>query len=693
MNHKYSTIFLFCLICISLFLYGIFWVMSLSSSDIDDLCSQNNMTLLRINGVWSCSNISLIGHDGTDGVNGLNGTNGVNGLNGTNGVNGLNGTNGVNGINGQNVSFNSSIFCYSNGTNCNLTIFESSMDYKNIALVNQTNNFLLSNLFHSTLTVFDKLFVNSTATFSGSQGSCSGSPNSACASFQDQSSCESNNNHGQQCFWSNVCSGYPQITCSQLTVAQCGNASAWCGVQPSLCSGTYTGSCECGGTYPGNCDCSETDVSCDGDNSHCSQGSCSSQATCEDTSGYCSGNSGCETYDNSGDCSADSNEYGSCSWSQNGCSGSWIGNTCSQQRDGTSCLNAGCSPNGYCRSGTYGCEQNCNDFNSNQGTCQSTSGCTWVDSYCGGGSAYPDCSQWSGNDCPNFCTTTYDCEGSLSCSSYTDSLGCNSESGCLWNVDNPNIVLRSNIGNDINISNDGSGNLIIQYTGIAWFSNNLSSTGYYTRTQVNNDTNVLNSFKDSSLLYNKNGTVNDSAFGNCSINVAMTDYTRPITVKQCNFFNILKKQNVCKNVTTYPYSKNVSMEDNTCVTAQIYHAIQLYTVGIKPDNQGNVWSNNTLVAGEIIQQSKTFKTTKQGKTNKSADYYINDSSNYLNGDGTLNDSKHSCYDNSTKGISTTCQLSIDEQALYDYKMCFKCMMTVNKPSDCASDTYCMRITQ
>lgn len=54
MNHKYST---YALIGIGILFIIVFFVLALDSSDLDDICSQNNMSLIRINDVWTCGNI------------------------------------------------------------------------------------------------------------------------------------------------------------------------------------------------------------------------------------------------------------------------------------------------------------------------------------------------------------------------------------------------------------------------------------------------------------------------------------------------------------------------------------------------------------------------------------------------------------------------------------------------------------
>lgn len=59
---------------------------------------------------------------------------------------------------------------------------------------------------------------------------------------------------------------------------------------------------------------------------------------------------------------------------------------------------------------------NCSDFNGNQSTCESTSGCSWSD---------PDCSG-------TYVITPGSCDGTVSCYPINDSTSCGAEGGCSW---------------------------------------------------------------------------------------------------------------------------------------------------------------------------------------------------------------------------------------------------------------------
>lgn len=53
MNHKYSTYAIIGMIIVA----GIIIATGLDTKDLDDVCSTNNMTLFRYNGVWSCGSL------------------------------------------------------------------------------------------------------------------------------------------------------------------------------------------------------------------------------------------------------------------------------------------------------------------------------------------------------------------------------------------------------------------------------------------------------------------------------------------------------------------------------------------------------------------------------------------------------------------------------------------------------------
>ena len=63
MNHIFSTIALVLILGI----FGItFFVMSLDSGDLDDICSINNQTLIRTGNLWGCGNVSTGGSSVTN---------------------------------------------------------------------------------------------------------------------------------------------------------------------------------------------------------------------------------------------------------------------------------------------------------------------------------------------------------------------------------------------------------------------------------------------------------------------------------------------------------------------------------------------------------------------------------------------------------------------------------------------------
>lgn len=123
---------------------------------------------------------------------------------------------------------------------------------------------------------------------------------------------------------------------------------------------------------------------------------------------------------------------------------------------------------------------------------------------------------------------------------------------------------------DASIYYDGT-NLVVETqeigSGLLYVSNNVSATGYNTRTEVNTGSNVLETALDGNEMLNADGSINHSAFGECYNPIWVADKNRPITQEQCTEIKALNKT-ICENITTYPYKILQDEVDLVCMTAR-----------------------------------------------------------------------------------------------------------------------------
>jgi hypothetical protein len=123
-------------------------------------------------------------------------------------------------------------------------------------------------------------------------------------------------------------------------------------------------------------------------------------------------------------------------------------------------------------------------------------------------------------------------------------------------------------GDDASITYDGT-NMIFNSSevgsGLAYFSNNISATGFITRTDVfdkSKSVSALDYIKDADDYLTTDGKVNHSAFEYSAVSYNVTDFSKPIvTEKQTENCEADEKtgEEVCEivnyNETTYPYKK------------------------------------------------------------------------------------------------------------------------------------------
>ena len=194
-----------------------------------------------------------------------------------------------------------------------------------------------------------------------------------------------------------------------------------------------------------------------------------------------------------------------------------------------------------------------------------------------------------------------------------------------WIMDNDGSTGKLKFGadQDANISWDGT-NLVFEYGGgvtgspYAWFSGNISATGYTTRTTVNNNTNVLEEFNEGNELINEDGSINHTAFGDCYVAVEVIDYDNPVLVDDIREIekegqneqglqylrdNYETTENsttitVTFKIETYPNTKVEDSVDLTCESAKQRQALAILNKNV--NLQENITEFDTGIMTEHI---------------------------------------------------------------------------------------------
>ena len=134
-------------------------------------------------------------------------------------------------------------------------------------------------------------------------------------------------------------------------------------------------------------------------------------------------------------------------------------------------------------------------------------------------------------------------------------------------TDNGKLILGA--GANSEIYDDGT-NLIFNTnatgSGDAWFSKNVSATGYITRTTVwdeNQSGRSIDNFKSENELKNLDGSINHSAYGSCYTQTPITDLSRP----EIENYTTCQEREVYENYTkqTCSYEFNGQGYDYVCV--------------------------------------------------------------------------------------------------------------------------------
>ena len=140
-------------------------------------------------------------------------------------------------------------------------------------------------------------------------------------------------------------------------------------------------------------------------------------------------------------------------------------------------------------------------------------------------------------------------------------------------------------------------------TGDAWFSKNVSATGYITRTSVYNtaDGSALAKIKNASDYLNLDGTINHTAFYGY-VQEPVADTSRTETYKRCSNITINDtEKEVCENVIYYPYTIN---QDGVLLDKEV----DVLRQGVYELNQLVIQQNTTinLLKSELCRKDPTY---------------------------------------------------------------------------------------
>jgi len=203
--------------------------------------------------------------------------------------------------------------------------------------------------------------------------------------------------------------------------------------------------------------------------------------------------------------------------------------------------------------------------------------------------------------------------------------------GNLWLRNDNSIAMWGTSDTDLQISSDGT-NPVYNSTGVHTFYNTtgLGTIRYgsaLTSTQINSQTDVLETFKLGSELYNLDGSINHSAFGNCYKQVKDADLDRPkIEYYEEEVCEILIEEidlePICHNEIreriTYPYTKLTDVVDLTCQGAEQYQALALLNKNV------DLYEDLTAFNNSILAEHYVTNTTKDPATlTKIENFYDN----------------------------------------------------------------------
>lgn len=165
---------------------------------------------------------------------------------------------------------------------------------------------------------------------------------------------------------------------------------------------------------------------------------------------------------------------------------------------------------------------------------------------------------------------------------------------------------------DLQIYSDGT-NPVYNSTGVHTFYNTsgLGTIRYgnaLTSTTIDSSTTALEEFNLGSELYNEDGSINHSAFGDCFRIVNDTDFSRPeleFYIEEIGNYQTNEIENVTMNRTIYPHTKETEVVDLTCEQAQQRQALALINENI--DVYDNLTDFDTgIMAENIYTQSKVI---------------------------------------------------------------------------------------
>lgn len=173
---------------------------------------------------------------------------------------------------------------------------------------------------------------------------------------------------------------------------------------------------------------------------------------------------------------------------------------------------------------------------------------------------------------------------------------------------------------------------------LAWFSNNISATGYLTRTEVFNQ-DALGEIKLANTMLNPDGSINHTSFGSCATSYPVTDYSRPIEEN----YNILVRDingteyNLTQTRTLYPYTKIEEGASLTCLQARDSQALAQYHQAIDVQELENQSIPIAVTPNGLITEDLWMMSKAKNFNNKTAkDLLKGITSNHLKANGDVN---------------------------------------------------------
>jgi len=170
-------------------------------------------------------------------------------------------------------------------------------------------------------------------------------------------------------------------------------------------------------------------------------------------------------------------------------------------------------------------------------------------------------------------------------------------------------------GEDVEVYWDGTNHITNTTTGIFQVKNNTGwGTIEYgtaiTHTTVNNDSKALETFNDGNSLYNEDGSINHTAFGDCYIQIEQTDFSRPVNVSDGEKEYCIKGELEDECFTyedwhiEYPYTILEDGVDVNCEQAKLRQSMALINHNMDLTDNLTIFHTSTLAEHYVTNTTK-----------------------------------------------------------------------------------------